>query len=260
MQCPLSPVSSDLLCFHWSKLEQNYAHRIPCLICKSKIAFSPFVAVTVLKYALRHINKNTTVHFLWYWILCISLQFKRNFDFDFTDTLMLYQRQRAPCLLYIDLTMIKKNTCGSRIIYTWAFIKRHNIGFFFFFQNRCFSCFQSNTVILCWSFRVWMSISQLNVRYVFHFHLNFSTVAMKHKFLLPSPYCWVLVTTIFVPVYVNSFHLNVTGGQFRPFVWSKPVVICSAETSSVEDIITITIIFQTTAFARTCTVFVDFVV
>lgn len=105
-----------------------------------------------------------------------------------------------------------------------------------------------------------MSISQLNVRYVFHFHLNFSTVAMKHKFLLPSPYCWVLVTTIFVPVYVNSFHLNVTGGQFRPFVWSKPVVICSAETSSVEDIITITIIFQTTAFARTCTVFVDFVV
>lgn len=110
LQCPLSPVSSDLLCFHWSKLEQNYAHRIPCLICKSKIAFSPFVAVTVLKYALRHINKNTTVHFLWYWILCISLQFKRNFDFDFTDTLMLYQRQRAPCLLYIDLTMIKKKT------------------------------------------------------------------------------------------------------------------------------------------------------
>lgn len=116
----------------------------PVLFVNLKSLSVHFVAVTVLKYALRHINKNTTVHFLWYWILCISLQFKRNFDF--------------------------------------------------------------------------------------------------------------------VPVYVNSFHLNVTGGQFRPFVWSKPVVICSAETSSVEDIITITIIFQTTAFARTCAVFVDFVV
>lgn len=113
----------------------------PVLFVNLKSLSVNFVAVTVLKYALRHINKNTTVHFLWYWILCISLQFKRNFDFDFTDTLMLYQRQRAPCLLYIDLTMIKKNTCGSRIIYTWAFIKRHNIGFFFLLSKPVFFLF-----------------------------------------------------------------------------------------------------------------------
>lgn len=84
----------------------------PVLFVNLKSLSVHFVAVTVLKYALRHINKNTTVHFLWYWILCISLQFKRNFDFDFTDTLMLYHRQRAPCLLYIDLTMIKKTLVG----------------------------------------------------------------------------------------------------------------------------------------------------
>lgn len=104
-----------------------------------------------------------------------------------------------------------------------------------------------------------MWISQLNVRYVFHFHWKFSTVAMKHKFLLPSPYCWVLITTICVLVYVYSFHLNVTGGQFRPFGWSNPVIF-SAETISVQDIIKSTIIFQTTAFASACTIFMDFVV
>lgn len=89
---------------------------------------------------------------------------------------------------------------------------------------------------------------------------EFAAVTLKHKFFLSSPNIYVFISAAGVSVNVNSFLVNVTDGQVWQIGWNKLVIIFSANTFSVEDVITMIIIVQTTTFALTAYVFVDFVI
>lgn len=85
---------------------------------------------------------------------------------------------------------------------------------------------------------------------------------MENKILsyASSPNIYVFISAAGVSVNVYSFRANVTGRQFWQIGWSWHVVIVPTNTFSVENIIKIIIVIQTTTFTLTTFVFVDFVI